>query len=60
MSGNEGVPPVRDGDLVQWLKDYRKAHPLPPSTGLQADKAFFDSLSDDEPGDGQFQFTDLA
>ncbi|MFZ5746441.1 MAG: type II toxin-antitoxin system VapB family antitoxin [Pseudomonadota bacterium] len=35
-------------DFVSWLKAYRAAHPLPPPTGLEADKAFFDWLSGEE------------
>jgi antitoxin VapB len=29
---------------VEWLRAYRKEHPLPVATGLKADKAFFDEL----------------
>lgn len=31
-------------DWLKWMKQYRAAHPLPPPTGLKADKAFFDEL----------------
>jgi antitoxin VapB len=31
----------------EWLEDFWRAHPLPPPTGLLADKAFFDELSGD-------------
>ena len=31
-------------DLLKWIEDYRRDHPLPPPTGLKADKAFFDNL----------------
>ena len=34
--------PLRDR-IAAW----RKEHPLPPATGQQADKAFFDDLSGD-------------
>lgn len=33
---------------VEWLREYRKEHPLPPPTGLKADKAFYDWLSGEE------------
>jgi antitoxin VapB len=33
---------------VEWLREYRRKHPLPPSTGLKVDKAFFDWLSGEE------------
>ncbi len=36
------VTPLRDR-IAAW----RKEHPLPPATGQQADKAFFDDLSGD-------------
>jgi antitoxin VapB len=36
--------PLRDR-MAEW----RKANPMPPPTGLKADKAFFDDLSGDEP-----------
>lgn len=29
---------------VEWLRAYRERHPLPPPTGLKADKAFFDEM----------------
>jgi hypothetical protein len=31
-------------DWLRWMEAYRKANPLPPPTGLKADKAFFDEL----------------
>ena len=31
--------------LWKRIAAYRRAHPLPPRTGLRADKAFFDELS---------------
>jgi antitoxin VapB len=31
----------------EWLEAFWRAHPLPPPTGLLADKAFFDELSGD-------------
>ena len=33
--------------LRERIAPWRKAHPLPPPTGKQADKAFFDGLSGD-------------
>jgi antitoxin VapB len=38
-------------DLVAWLQEYRREHPLPPATGLKADKAFYDWLSGEEDVD---------
>lgn len=37
---NNGPAP----DIVEWLRERRRTHPLPPETGFQADKAFFDAL----------------
>lgn len=34
---------------ADWIADYRREHPLPPSTGKKADKAFFDWLSGEGP-----------
>lgn len=31
-------------DFLEWLDQHRRENPLPPSTGLKADKAFFDRL----------------
>ena len=39
----EPVPPRPN--LREWLAEYRRQHPLPPPTGLLADKAFYDDLS---------------
>ncbi len=33
---------------AEWLREYRRKHPLPPPTGLKADKAFYDSLYEDD------------
>lgn len=33
---------------VEWLREFRRMHPLPPPTGLKADKAFYDWLSGEE------------
>ena len=35
-------------DVVSWLKEHRLRNPLPPITGLVAEKAFFDWLSGEE------------
>jgi hypothetical protein len=56
----DGKRIIEVSDIVRWLEDYRKENPLGPNTGFKADKAFYDSLCEDELGDGQFQFTDLA
>jgi len=34
--------------LREWLAEFRKKNPLPPPTGLKADKAFYDWLSGEE------------
>ncbi len=34
-------------DAPEWLKQFWRDHPIPPPTGLKADKAFFDELSGD-------------
>lgn len=36
-------------NLLEWLRERRRTHPLPPETGLKADKAFFDKLWGEEP-----------
>ncbi|MGY4396976.1 antitoxin VapB [Sphingomonas sp. UYAg733] len=46
------LPPKQD--FIQWLDQYRRDHPLPPRTGLKADKAFFDWLSGEEDVDDPF------
>lgn len=42
----EPAEPKRN--FLEWLEEYHKTHPLPPSTGLKADKAFYDSLNDED------------
>ncbi|WP_260599508.1 type II toxin-antitoxin system VapB family antitoxin [Sphingomonas endolithica] len=37
----------RHPEAPAWLKKFWREHPLPAPTGLKADKAFFDALSDD-------------
>jgi antitoxin VapB len=34
-------------DILEWMKEYRRQNPLGPPTGLEADKAFYDSLEED-------------
>lgn len=34
--------------FAERMRAYRAAHPLPPPTGLKADKAFFDKLWGEE------------
>jgi antitoxin VapB len=41
-------PPAAKVDLLKWIEDYRREHPLPPPTGKKADKAFFDELWGEE------------
>ena len=41
-------PPAERPDLLAWLIDHRRKHPLPPPTGEKADKAFFDRLWGEE------------
>ena len=36
-------------DFVEWMRQYRRENPLPPSTGMKADKAFFDEMWGEEP-----------
>ena len=36
-------------DWLEWMKAYRRDHPLPPPTGIKADKAFFDELWGEDP-----------
>ncbi|MDZ7282135.1 type II toxin-antitoxin system VapB family antitoxin [Sphingomonas sanguinis] len=44
MLGKPEPVPTRP-NLRDWLAEYRRQHPLPPPTGLAADKAFYDDLS---------------
>lgn len=34
---------------LEWIKQRRKSHPLPPPTGLKADKAFYDKMWGEVP-----------
>lgn len=44
MLGKDEQKPIRP-NAREWLAAYRREHPLPPPTGLVADKAFYDDLS---------------
>jgi antitoxin VapB len=33
---------------VEWLIEFRRKNPLPPPTGLKADKAFYDEMWGEE------------
>ncbi len=35
-------------DIVAWLRERRRTHPLPPPTGFVADRDFYDWLSGEE------------
>ena len=38
----------RAGSIHDRLREWRAAHPMGQPTGLEADKAFYDSLNDEE------------
>lgn len=38
---------AEDRTVREILEEFWRTHPLPPPTGLKADKAFFDELSGD-------------
>lgn len=40
--------PDKRKNFAAWVQWYHRTHPLPPSTGLKADKAFYDSLNDED------------
>lgn len=44
----ELTKPESTRDIIAKLDAWRAANPLPPPTGLKADKAFFDWLSGEE------------
>ena len=44
----ELVPEDRVSSLRERLRAWREAHPLGEPTGLEADKAFYDSLNDED------------
>jgi len=44
----ELTTPQSTSDIIAKLDAWRAANPLPPATGLKADKAFFDWLSGEE------------
>jgi antitoxin VapB len=41
--------PGNKRDLLAWLDDHRRRNPLPPPTGVKADKAFFDEMWGEDP-----------
>ena len=46
----DALQPTKEHDaaaLIARLDEYRREHPLPPPTGLKADKAFFDAMWDE-------------
>ncbi len=44
------VPPAKEKrDLLSWLEENRRRNPLPPPTGVKADKAFFDKMWGEDP-----------
>lgn len=43
----EDIPDKRK-DFAAWVEYLHRTRPLPPSTGLKADKAFYDSLNDED------------
>lgn len=47
LNMDEPMPDKRR-DFTAWVKEYRRRNPLPRATGLVADKAFYDSLNDDD------------
>lgn len=49
MAFRHQLPPEEpEQDFVEWYLEYRRQNPLPPMTGLKADKAFYDSLYEDD------------
>ena len=44
----ELTPESPASSMRERLRAWREAHPLGESTGLEADKAFYDSLNDEE------------
>ncbi len=44
----ELAPEDRVSSLRERLRAWREAHPLGEPTGLEADKAFYDSLNDED------------
>lgn len=44
----EPAMPEKKLSTIEWVREYRKKHPLPAPTGLRADKAFYDWLSGEE------------
>lgn len=44
----ELIPKLAPENVEQWFADWHRRHPLPPSTGPEADKAFYDSLNEED------------
>ena len=42
-------PETRVANWLEWMDAYRRDHPLPPPTGMRADKAFFDAMWGEDP-----------
>lgn len=49
LSNELAREPENKRDLLAWLDDHRRRNPLPPPTGVKADKAFFDEMWDEDP-----------
>lgn len=47
VAQNDG-PAESAGRTADWLRAYRKNHPLPDREAMKIDKAFYDALSDEE------------
>lgn len=41
-------PAGKAAALIAWLDEEGRKYPLPPPTGLKADKAFFDAMWDED------------
>jgi antitoxin VapB len=47
LARDQPAPPPVKRSVKETLEEFWRTHPLPPETGLKADKAFFDELSGD-------------
>lgn len=45
----DSLPTPAKQSTLEWLREHRKKYPLPPPTGLKADKAFFDEMWGEDP-----------
>ena len=50
MHRKRALEAERSGNIHDRLAAWRAVHPLGEPTGLQADKAFYDSLNDEDEG----------